>query len=94
MTIELPAGSHVSGSAQLADFLFDGRLGDCRIKAGLGRVRALLDEDVSMGRINALQAKDAMHRVAPTTEWNGLELADVAIEAVGRPATRRPSRPW
>lgn len=52
------------------------------LAAGLGRIRSLLDEDVSAGRISALQAKDAMHRVAPTTEWNGLELADVVIEAV------------
>ena len=52
------------------------------LSAGLVRVCGLLDEDVAGGRINALQAKDAMHRVAPTMEWNGLELADVAIEAV------------
>jgi 3-hydroxyacyl-CoA dehydrogenase/enoyl-CoA hydratase/3-hydroxybutyryl-CoA epimerase len=49
---------------------------------GLSRIRKLLDEDVAGGRINALQAKDAMHRVAPSTEWTGLGLADVAIEAV------------
>jgi 3-hydroxyacyl-CoA dehydrogenase/enoyl-CoA hydratase/3-hydroxybutyryl-CoA epimerase len=42
----------------------------------------MLDEDVSMGKLSPLQAKDAMHRVAPTTEWNGLELMDLVIEAV------------
>ena len=52
------------------------------LSAGLGRVKGLLDEDVAAGRINALQAKDAMHRVAPTMEWTGLELADVVIEAI------------
>ena len=35
------------------------------LSAGLARVRGLLDEDVAAGRISALQAKDAMHRVAP-----------------------------
>lgn len=39
VTIELPAGSHVHGAGQLADFRCDGRLGDCRIKTGLGHIQ-------------------------------------------------------
>jgi DUF4097 and DUF4098 domain-containing protein YvlB len=39
VTIELPAGSHVHGTMGLGDFHCDGRLGDCRIKTGLGRIR-------------------------------------------------------
>jgi hypothetical protein len=39
VTIELPAGSHVHGALGLGDFHCDGRLGDCRIKTGLGRIR-------------------------------------------------------
>jgi hypothetical protein len=39
VTIELPAGSHVYGTAHAADFHGDGPLGTCRIKTGLGRVR-------------------------------------------------------
>ena len=39
VTIELPAGSHVRGAGQLTDFDGDGRLGDCRVKTGLGRIR-------------------------------------------------------
>jgi Putative adhesin len=39
VTIELPAGSNVHGAGQLADFHCDGRLGDCRITTGLGRIR-------------------------------------------------------
>ncbi|MEN3283160.1 MAG: hypothetical protein V7607_4300 [Solirubrobacteraceae bacterium] len=39
VTIELPAGSHVHGALGLADVHCDGRLGDCRIKTGLGRIR-------------------------------------------------------
>jgi hypothetical protein len=39
VTIELPAGSEVHGAAGSADFRCDGRLGDCRIKTGLGHIR-------------------------------------------------------
>ena len=39
VTIELPAGSHVHGTLGLGDFDCDGRLGDCRIQTGLGRIR-------------------------------------------------------
>jgi len=39
VTIELPAGSHVHGAAGSADFNCDGRLGDCRIKTGVGHIR-------------------------------------------------------
>jgi hypothetical protein len=39
VTIELPTGSHVHGALAAADFQCDGRLGECRIKTGLGRVQ-------------------------------------------------------
>jgi hypothetical protein len=39
VTIELPAGSNVHGGVGMGDFDCDGRLGDCRIKTGLGRIR-------------------------------------------------------
>jgi hypothetical protein len=39
VTIELPAGSHVDGTGGSADFDCDGRLGDCRLRTGLGRIR-------------------------------------------------------
>ena len=38
VTVELPAGSNLSGSAGSADFRTDGRLGTCRIKIGLGTI--------------------------------------------------------
>ena len=50
--------------------------------AALGRIRGLLDEDVSAGRLDALGARHAFNRVAPTTEWTGLELPDLVVEAV------------
>jgi DUF4097 and DUF4098 domain-containing protein YvlB len=39
VTIELPAGSSVHGAGQLAGFDCDGRLGECRLKTGLGHIR-------------------------------------------------------
>jgi hypothetical protein len=39
VTIELPAGSHVHGTLGVGDVHGDGRLGDCRIKIGLGRIQ-------------------------------------------------------
>jgi hypothetical protein len=38
LTIEVPTGSHVHGGLGQADFQADGRLGDCRVKTGLGRI--------------------------------------------------------
>lgn len=39
VSIELPAGSSLHGSGQMTDFRCDGRLGDCRIKTGMGRIQ-------------------------------------------------------
>lgn len=49
VTIELPAGSHVHGSLGLGDLQCHGRLGDCAIKTGLGRIR--------LDRANTLKLK-------------------------------------
>jgi hypothetical protein len=42
VTVELPAGSHLRASGQVADFHATGRLGQCRLKTGIGRIE--LDE--------------------------------------------------
>jgi DUF4097 and DUF4098 domain-containing protein YvlB len=47
VTIELPAGSQVHGAGQATDFRCDGRLGDCRIKTGMGHI--LLDRADTLG---------------------------------------------
>jgi DUF4097 and DUF4098 domain-containing protein YvlB len=39
VTIELPAGSQLRASGQLADFQADGPLGESRVKTGLGGIR-------------------------------------------------------
>jgi hypothetical protein len=60
VTLELPAGSRLHGSGQLADFRSEGRLGDCRIKIGLGRIEldraATLDLKSGAGDIGIEQA--------------------------------------
>jgi DUF4097 and DUF4098 domain-containing protein YvlB len=42
VTVELPAGSRLEASGQLTDFGADGRLGDSRVKTGIGQIQ--LDE--------------------------------------------------
>ena len=42
VTIELPAGSQVRATGQMTDFSCAGRLGDCRIRTGMGQIA--LDE--------------------------------------------------
>jgi hypothetical protein len=39
VAIELPAGSHVEGTVGVGAFVCDGRLGDCRLRTGVGDVR-------------------------------------------------------
>jgi hypothetical protein len=50
--VELPAGSHVRGTGQFADFHCDGRLGECRIKTGMGRVE--------LGEVGTLSVKSGL----------------------------------
>ena len=38
VTIELPAGSALHASGQMADLHVDGRIGECRIRTGMGRI--------------------------------------------------------
>jgi 3-hydroxyacyl-CoA dehydrogenase/enoyl-CoA hydratase/3-hydroxybutyryl-CoA epimerase len=52
------------------------------VSAALGRIKRMLDDDVSAGKIDRLAARHALNRVSPTTQWTGLELADVVVEAV------------
>ncbi|HTL84568.1 MAG TPA: DUF4097 family beta strand repeat-containing protein [Acidimicrobiia bacterium] len=46
--IELPTGSHVNGSVGIAALQCEGRIGDCRYKAGLGKVRIDRGSSVSL----------------------------------------------
>jgi 3-hydroxyacyl-CoA dehydrogenase/enoyl-CoA hydratase/3-hydroxybutyryl-CoA epimerase len=52
------------------------------VSAALGRVKKMLDADVAATRIDPLTARHIFNHLSPTTDWTGLELADIAIEAV------------
>jgi 3-hydroxyacyl-CoA dehydrogenase/enoyl-CoA hydratase/3-hydroxybutyryl-CoA epimerase len=52
------------------------------VSAALGRIKRMLDDDVSAGKIDRLAARHALNRVSPTTDWTGLEMADLVVEAV------------
>jgi hypothetical protein len=48
VTLELPAGSHLHGTGSSVDFDCAGRLGECRVKTGLGHVRLEQADTVSV----------------------------------------------
>jgi len=49
--------------------------------SALARIRKMLDQDVAEGRLDKLATRHAMNHVVPTTDWTGLRLADIVIEA-------------
>ena len=51
------------------------------ISAALNRIEKMLTADARAGRLNRIEAKHAFNRVSATTEWTGLKLADIVIEA-------------
>jgi hypothetical protein len=57
VTIALPAGSNATGTGEMTDFETRGRLGDCRIRTGIGSVRveeaATLNARTGIGAIGA-----------------------------------------
>src|SRR5919107_341447 len=63
VTIELPAGSHVYGTAHTADFACDGPLGTCRIKTGTGAVR--LDRAATVSVKSATGDVSVEHATGP-----------------------------
>ena len=52
------------------------------VSGALGRISKMLADDVGAGHIDKLAARHAFNRVSPTTEWTGLELANLVVEAV------------
>ncbi len=83
VSIELPAGSHVHGAVGVGDFDCDGRLGDCRIKTGLGRIRLdradMLDLRSGVGDISVNRA---MRRAAVTAGSGDVRLRALDSSAV------------
>ena len=83
LTIELPADSAVQGGASLADFRFDGPLGDCRIKVGVGAVHvgdaATLNIRSGSGDI---EVEHVRGHVDVTTGSGDVRLRDLGATAV------------
>jgi 3-hydroxyacyl-CoA dehydrogenase/enoyl-CoA hydratase/3-hydroxybutyryl-CoA epimerase len=52
------------------------------VGGALARIQKMLDDDVAMGKLDKIAARHTFNRVSPTTEWTGLELADIVVEAV------------
>jgi DUF4097 and DUF4098 domain-containing protein YvlB len=83
VTVTLPAGSHVRGTMGLGDFQCDGRLGDCRIKTGLGRIRLdraeTLDLKSGTGDISVESAAGRAEVTAGSGDVRLRELDDSAV---------------
>ena len=83
VTVELPAGSSINGTAGSADFRCDGRLGTCRIKIGLGTIE--VDEAGSLhlraaaGDITVDHATGAAELTAGSGELRVRELDGGAV---------------
>jgi Putative adhesin len=83
VTVELPEGSSVHGSGSVADFHCDGRLGDCRIKSGMGRVgvdtAANLSVKAGFGDITVDHAAEHAEVTAGSGEVRVRELGASAV---------------
>jgi hypothetical protein len=79
VTIELPAGSRVDANGALADFDADGRLGDTRIKTGMGRVD--LESVAKLNVKNGAGDVDVDHVAGHAEISTGI--GDVRVRALG-----------
>jgi DUF4097 and DUF4098 domain-containing protein YvlB len=83
VTIDVPAGSHVRATGQMTDFSADGRLGDCRIRTGMGQIQ--LDEvatpslKTGIGDIGVERAADHAELTAGSGDVRARELAASAV---------------
>ena len=83
VTIELPAGSRVHGTAQFAGFDCDGRLGDCRIKTGMGLIRLDRADALSVKNgIGDIGVEHATGHVEVTTGSGEVRLRELGAGAV------------
>lgn len=65
VAIELPAGSQVHGTSEVADFHVSGRLGECRLRTGIGRIRL---DDVETLTVKSGAGDISVERVAERAE--------------------------
>jgi hypothetical protein len=89
VTIELPAGSHVHGALGLGDVHCDGRLGDCRIKTGLGRIG--LDQADTLN-LRSGAGDISVERAAGRAEVTAGSATAGSRQASGASGSTRPTR--
>jgi DUF4097 and DUF4098 domain-containing protein YvlB len=83
VTIQLPAGSHVHGTVGVGDVDCDGRLGDCRIKTGLGRIRLDAADTLHLrSGVGDISVDRAAGRVEVTTGSGDVRLGELDHSAV------------
>jgi DUF4097 and DUF4098 domain-containing protein YvlB len=83
VTLELPTGSSLRATLASADVHADGRLGECRIKAGLGRIQ--LDEAGALSLksgVGDISVERATGPAEITTGSGDLRLRELAATAV------------
>jgi DUF4097 and DUF4098 domain-containing protein YvlB len=83
VTIQLPAGSQVHGTVGVGDVHCDGRLGDCRIKTGLGRIRLDAADTLHLrSGVGDISVDRATGRVEVTTGSGDVRLGELDHSAV------------
>ncbi|MFI9240245.1 DUF4097 family beta strand repeat-containing protein [Streptomyces sp. NPDC053079] len=82
VSVELPAGSDVRGTTPMADFLCEGRFGECRIKTSMGDIQ--LDEATTVN-LRSSWGDIRVDRVSGDAEIVGagrIEVGEIAGAAV------------
>ena len=83
VTIALPAGSHVHGAWGWGDVHCEGRLGDCRIKTGLGRIRVDSADTLNLrSGVGDITVDRATGRAEVTTGSGDVRLGELDGSAV------------
>ena len=83
VTIELPAGSRIHGTAGLAHFRCEGRLGDCQIKTGLGRIWVEQAETLNLrSGLGDISVEHVTGRAEVTTGSGDVRLRELEGSAV------------
>jgi DUF4097 and DUF4098 domain-containing protein YvlB len=85
VTIELPAGSHVRGSGQLADVACDGPLGKCRIRTGIANISVQRADTLSLkAGIGDIRVDHANGHAEITTASGDVRVRELGSSAVIR----------
>jgi hypothetical protein len=83
VTIELPAGSHLRASGQMTDFGAEGRLGDIRIKTGMGQIALDAVDTLSVkSGISDVSVDRASGHAEVTVGSGDVRLRELATSAV------------